>query len=200
MNAGLASLFLTANVDYISLTVHYTIPTLPVGITNFSITKQANAAKLNWAISSEQDNAYFEIYHSHNNKDFKTLATIAAKNTANNYAYLHKTPFNGANYYKLINVDNDGARSEVGLQALNFDLAAAGIFTSFNPSLQQLKVVFPQGTSQLDVFDITGRLLKRISIHPNRASEIISTDNLPPVYSLRVKGAWGSRAKKLVKL
>lgn len=201
MNAGLASLFLTTNVDYISLKVYYTTPTLPVGVNSFSVTKEGHATSINWTTSSEQNNAYFEICRSANGKDFQSLKTITAKKIASQYFYLDQTPQKGINYYKVTNVDNDGSRTEIGLKALNFDLnTVTDIAIDFNAAAQQAKIAFPKGTTKLEVFDITGKLLQHLSVAPNQISETISTTALPSsICILKAKGTWGSAAKKLIK-
>jgi parallel beta-helix repeat protein len=86
---------------------------LPISLTSFKGRAQNKANVLEWSTSSEQNNKGFNLQHSANNLDFKTLGFITGSNgnTSKNYAYTHSNPFAGVNYYRLQQIDLDGKSS-----------------------------------------------------------------------------------------
>ncbi|MBK9213497.1 MAG: hypothetical protein IPO14_11240 [Saprospiraceae bacterium] len=86
---------------------------LPITLTSFKGHALNKANVLEWNTSSEQNNKGFNLQHSTNNLDFKTLGFIPGSNgnTSKNYAYMHSNPFAGVNYYRLQQIDLDGKSS-----------------------------------------------------------------------------------------
>ncbi|SOD17948.1 hypothetical protein [Pedobacter xixiisoli] len=84
--------------------------TLPVVLTDFTGDKANNGVLLKWKTSSELDNSLFAIQRAGDDQSFTTIATVNA-NTDGFYSFLDKTPLNGNNYYRLIQVDNNGTPS-----------------------------------------------------------------------------------------
>ncbi len=101
---------------------------LPVTLTNFTATKDANRAKIAWSTASEQNNASFKIERSVNGEDFSELAGVAAMGDGNStvtrqYAVYDQHPANGTTYYRLLQFDKNGDRTDYGVKALSFTLA-----------------------------------------------------------------------------
>jgi hypothetical protein len=87
--------------------------TLPVEISFFDvISNSRNKNTLNWQTASEKDNAYFEVQHATNGIDFQSLTQVKGNGTTtavSNYAYEHADPSVGMHYYRLRQVDANGA-------------------------------------------------------------------------------------------
>ena len=67
---------------------------------------------LDWETGSEKNNSSFEIYHSKNGLDWDLIGTKLGSGTSNilsKYNFNHTNPNNGLNYYKLKQIDFDGA-------------------------------------------------------------------------------------------
>lgn len=88
---------------------------LPLSWLSFTARKADNkSVLLNWVTSNEINNDHFEIERSKNGIDFTSIASVAAKGnvqTQNRYAYTDMLPVNGANYYRIKQVDKDGQYS-----------------------------------------------------------------------------------------
>lgn len=85
--------------------------TLPILLTQFSVAAKTNSVALNWITAREIENANFQIEHSINGKDFKTIGTIKGSGSsaqAISYSFEHTAPAEGVNYYRLKQVDLDG--------------------------------------------------------------------------------------------
>lgn len=107
MNAGLASLFLTANVDAITVTVHYDAGTLPVEFISFKGEPESQTIRLEWLTASEKNNAYFDVEKMNEDYSWSVIETIAGKgNSSGITTYLsydeHPDPIN---YYRIRQVD-----------------------------------------------------------------------------------------------
>ena len=84
---------------------------LPIQLTQFIATPKAHIVALNWTTSSEKDNAVFQIEHSVNGKDFKSVGSVNGNGSSAqtiSYSFEHTAPADGVNFYRLKQVDLDG--------------------------------------------------------------------------------------------
>ncbi|HTN17413.1 MAG TPA: hypothetical protein VL092_07030, partial [Chitinophagaceae bacterium] len=94
-------------------TIATTVP-LPVGLLYFTINKMEDCVVLNWATANEQNNKGFEIEHSLDARDWRSLGFVSSKSVAGNqtmsqeYTYRHYGPEQGRNLYRLKQWDIDG--------------------------------------------------------------------------------------------
>lgn len=97
---------------------------LPVTLANYSLKNINNGdIELNWSTVSEPNNSHFVIEHSLNAVDYTLVEKVSTKgNTANNYKYTYKYAQAGTNYFKLLQVDNDGRSKELDVKAINIGL------------------------------------------------------------------------------
>jgi len=111
-----------AEVDNISITISSTAP-LPVELTFFKATGLDSKVKLTWETSVEINNDYFEVQNSHNGVDFETVGVIDGQGNTNevsNYEFEHDFTFAGLNYYRLKQVDFNGAFEYSDIELVNF--------------------------------------------------------------------------------
>lgn len=85
---------------------------LPVRLVSFTAKPADNNVQLAWSTASELNNAYFEVQHSTDTRQFEALGTIQGRGTTNatqQYSFTHKNPDPSTiHYYRLKQVDNDG--------------------------------------------------------------------------------------------
>jgi len=119
------------NTDYNSLTFYGSVVNpLPVKLTSFKGKAVGNTIKLNWATTSEQNNARFEVLRSSTGKPTTVIGTVAGNGTSNiihNYNFTDNKPLSGTNYYQLQQVDNDGKSELSEIIAVATDLNSAKI-------------------------------------------------------------------------
>ncbi len=114
LNAGLAGVFLTANVDYVRVTVYYdnTSIALPIiNIAEFKGTAEQDKIKLEWSTTSEVNNNYFAVEKMDINYNWYDIATIKANSgTAPARAYqAYDNRVQDMNYYRLRQVGADNS-------------------------------------------------------------------------------------------
>jgi len=84
---------------------------LPVKLVFLRANRQNEGVELDWQTASEEDNAFFQVEHSTNGREFYVIGELPGKGTtttANEYHFQHSKPANGINYYRLKQVDYDG--------------------------------------------------------------------------------------------
>jgi len=85
---------------------------LSVGYVSFNAyVNPNNTVNLNWATASETNSAYYAIERSINSVDFDSIGSIKAAGNSSviiNYTFTDLHPYQGANYYRLKQVDLNG--------------------------------------------------------------------------------------------
>lgn len=88
--------------------------TLPLSWLSFTAEKQAKSILLNWATAIESNTKDFLVQHSTNGNQWNVIGNIVAAGNSSvqaNYQFLHTSPVDGNNFYRLLQRDNDGAES-----------------------------------------------------------------------------------------
>src|SRR6478735_5816538 len=79
ISASYLGLFVpTASIDYVGVTVYYSIP-LPVTIGSFTATPKAGYNHIAWETYSEVNNELFIVQKSNNGSEFYDVATLLGK-------------------------------------------------------------------------------------------------------------------------
>lgn len=85
---------------------------LPVRLVSFTAKPEGSSAQLAWSTASELNNAFFEVQHSTNARQFESVGTVQGRgttNTAQHYSFTHKAlETSSIHYYRLKQVDQDG--------------------------------------------------------------------------------------------
>ncbi|HTN20289.1 MAG TPA: SBBP repeat-containing protein [Pelobium sp.] len=147
----------------------------PVDLITFNAKIEGNRTKLSWQTASEQNNNHFAIYRSTDGNTFTLIGDTPGAGTStkvNTYVFYDNKPHNGTNYYKLVQVDNNGDETIEGNRALSFSLSKIKVDIYPNPSKNKINVQFEKGKyTKLSLVGIDGKVLKSIAIH-NTANEM----------------------------
>ncbi|MFK7810507.1 MAG: T9SS type A sorting domain-containing protein [Saprospiraceae bacterium] len=98
--------------DVMNFSVHNPSFALPVDLIRFTANTVGSEVVLDWATATEDNNDYFLVEHSLDGKNFTPIDQVRGKGTTSEtqqYTYVHTNPFFGQNYYRLKQVDFDGA-------------------------------------------------------------------------------------------
>lgn len=104
------------------LTITYSNP-LPVSLISFKSSLQANKALLTWKTASETNNSHFNVEQSADGRNFKVVGKVnGAGNSAveKTYTFLSAGLVEGKNYYRLAQIDFDGATKYSSIVSLSF--------------------------------------------------------------------------------
>lgn len=143
------------------------LPLLPIEITYFNAVQKGNCISLNWQTNSEVGNDYFLIEHSMNGVGFEAIGMVPGNGTTlriTNYEFSDMHPSIGTNYYRLKQVDYDGAFSYT--KTVGIKIGADEIHVLPNPTQGIVKL---NGLAESDdtivrVYDETGKLIKELQL------------------------------------
>lgn len=122
---------------------------LPITLTDFYAKPNESSVELNWHVEKEENVNYYQIERSIDGLNFSLVSTInsisAGAGKFNlDYNTTDFNPKNGINYYRLVNVDNDGSTQYSKIIMVNFNQTNSSnvwvnqtekdIIVSFEPS------------------------------------------------------------------
>ncbi|GEM_PF-2691902 len=154
---------------------------LPVTLSSFEAKKLNNVAQLHWSTFSETNNKGFDVERSANAQEWTSLGFVAAKggNSTDqlNYSFIDNMPANGANYYRLRQVDIDGAFEYSKIQLVRFEEAyQLQIFP--NPTSANFIVKGLRGDNTIAVANLAGQVILHVNVD-GVAEQTIQVAHLP---------------------
>lgn len=162
--------------------------TLPISLINYSAKTENTMVNLNWSTSSESENSHFEIFKAVSDGNFKFLGKVNGNlnsNTIRNYNFTDFNPNKGTNYYKLVQIDLNGKRNELGINDVYFGMDQNIIKTWPNPFSTELNVELDSNTSYFEITDINGKVIESFNAKSTSTFKI-QTSNYPSgVYLLK---------------
>ncbi|MEM0993981.1 MAG: T9SS type A sorting domain-containing protein [Bacteroidota bacterium] len=153
--------------DYTIVLQRYDVVALPVELLSFTAkATDTEQVLLQWQTSSELNNKGFELERGTNGKEWKAITFIKGAGTSletQEYEYLDQQPFKGINYYRLKQMDVDGAfeYSEIRVVKLGkFNLSIAP-----NPVQDVLYFTFDdiKEIQNIQLYNNAGQLVKEVS-------------------------------------
>lgn len=136
---------------------------LPVELISFTGNEQNDLVLLSWKTASEQNNDYFLVEHSVDGKVFTQIGKVPGAGTTTviqRYGFEHDRPAYPDNYYRLKQVDYDGAfeYTDVILVRLKKDLTSTSMdFVIYpNPSTE------PQVSIEISELDFSKPLILEV--------------------------------------
>ncbi|WP_461488271.1 T9SS type A sorting domain-containing protein [Pontibacter sp. HJ8] len=183
---------------------------LPVELVYFTATVRDNQVTLQWLTASEQNNDRFEIERSSDAKSFEKVGTVKGignSSVENRYAFQDKAPVNGTVYYRLKQVDLDGAFAYSKVIAVSAKGLASELTTQVypNPFTDIIKVTLTAPQTQqaeLFLFDINGKqvLRKTLELEAGANALELSLQQLNSgMYILKIVGSGMESTTKIIK-
>ena len=129
---------------------------------------------LHWQTASEKNNDHFQVEHSTDGSVFTPVGKVEGKGTSgalNDYFFRHIHPEKGNNYYRLRQVDSDGAYaySPIGHVETGRGLHVE-VYPNPTAGLVKLKGELPEGTARL--LDINGRPIMEKQLPDGRSFDL----------------------------
>lgn len=169
---------------------------LPITLTSFTGKRVGSVIHLVWETASEENNDYMEVQRSRAGKRFEPLGRVPGQGTTatpRRYAFTDEQPLPGVNYYRLKQVDYDGAYAYHHTIAVLFTdkqteqkvtLFPAIVTDQLNISLQQ------EATSDgaLVIYNLTGQEVLRLPFQRGLQQQNVNVAHLAEgQYVLRVQ-------------
>ncbi len=177
---------------------------LPVEMTAFKAQNDAKGAvALQWQTATELDNAGFAVEHATDGRNFTKLDFIDGNGTTyevQDYVFSHAAPVAGKNYYRLRQIDFDGAFSLS--EVLTVEVRKENIL-SVQPTLVRdfMQVNYQNDApTKVTVFDQTGKIVTVQTIAAGVHTAQIDVRNLPQgLYFLTADAGKEKETVKFVK-
>jgi hypothetical protein len=151
---------------------YYTIGTknkttspLPIELLSFTATKNNKVADIQWETATEINNDYYQVEKSKDGVNFESFNQVkGAGNSLSklNYSIIDEKPYNGISYYRLKQVDFNGAFSYSKIESVDFNSSKDFSFDVYpNPNKgSKFNIAFEGTTNQevlVVVYDVTGK-------------------------------------------
>ncbi len=183
---------------------------LPVELVSFNASDKNNTVALDWKTASEIDNDFFSVERSSNGVDFFEIGQVAGNGTTNElqrYDYVDKSPLNGVSYYRLRQVDFDGAFEYSPVASVNISLASFAFNVYPNPiegghaTIEMQNV--GEGDASISVYNSVGKVVlnKTVVLNPNQALkyDLAFERNIPTgIYIVEVRSGQNRYIRKVV--
>ena len=149
-------------------------PALPIELTHFSGVVKGQAIQLYWNTATEQNNDYMAVERSADGVQFAELGRVKGAGTTEQpqqYHFVDEKPLPGLNYYRLRQVDFDGAFEYHKIISVLFEGKGNGLgVQSFpNPAQDVLQARWAPSPTQpttLLLLDIAGRKVAEYQVAP----------------------------------
>lgn len=135
-----------------------------------------NEALITFSTAQQINNAYFEIEHSKDDRNFQVIGKIDGEGNSsikNEYEFVHNRPAHGTNFYRVNQVDFDGKHSYGNVASVKYESQETTIYP--NPVSGNLVVTSPS-EDLLQLSNQLGQVLLSTSI--NKGINEIDLNNL----------------------
>ncbi|MBN8666218.1 MAG: hypothetical protein J0M30_01865 [Chitinophagales bacterium] len=140
---------------------------LPVSFGDIRGSIKGNTVKIDWTILTEVNVKHYAVERSVNGRDFEEIGTVAALKKGA-YSLTDISPVQGANYYRIRNLDIDGSSSISNVVKVVFGKKVASLTLFPNPvSGDHVSVLTPdlaKGMYTIRMLDQQGAQLSRTTL------------------------------------
>jgi enediyne biosynthesis protein E4 len=139
--------------------------TIPVELLNFSAKISGNNVILNWSTATETNNKGFDVLKSSDKKNWNILGYVAGSGSSTeqrSYSYTDEDVNQGKYYYKLVQIDYDGTRTEKNIVEVDFNNQVTEFSLSqnypnpFNPVTKIEYSVLSASNVEIRLFNVLG--------------------------------------------
>lgn len=194
ISGGLTSVknYSTTNIYNDSTIVCLTGIPLPIELVLFNAKSFGDSNLIEWETASETNNNFFEVEKSADGENYIILEKInGAGNSSSilHYSAYDKNPYNGANYYRLKQVDFNGGFTLSPVIAVNNFQEYADEILHYD-ILNQKLIIFIKSNKpdvvSIELYNITGSIIDK-KYSPVNSPLIINTKSYPKgVYLLKI--------------
>lgn len=183
---------------------------LPVELLSFQANCQEEGnVNVTWTTASEHNSANFTVEKSRDGMNWTVLAALAGAGNSNqliNYSTIDNNPVGGVNYYRLTQIDFDGASETFNIASANCgdnsSLTTVKVYP--NPSAGDFYIDFTSeeiiGSSVITIADARGMEVYSMNVEVEKGSNVFHIENLevaPGMYYIKVSN--GALTSSIVK-
>lgn len=157
---------------------------LPVRFITVAARKQGAGVSINWMVADEHNVKIYEVERRSENGVFETIGTVPYQpsgSAENSYRFFDNTAASGTIFYRIRQVDWDGAFTRSGIVQVQLAPFVTGLTLYPNPvqGTSQLEVTASVAqTVRLVVTDVQGRILTQQTVQVQKGRNIIAANAL----------------------
>lgn len=156
----------------------YAAAVLPVELTDFVASVDEKMVRLFWQTAQEKHHKGFEIQRSDNLEQWAAIGFVESKNAPASYHFTDKMPESGINYYRLKQIDRDGAFEFSKIVSATLNKGKIQV-TQANRTLYVSGSSPGEGPLNFLFHDLSGRLIARKQMITDGAGNgILSLEDL----------------------
>jgi hypothetical protein len=177
---------------------------LPVVLIAFSGKQEGQAISLSWTTASEENNDYFVVEHATDEMIFEERERVNGNGNSsqlNFYSSRDDEPAAGNNYYRLKQVDFNGAFKYSNIISVNFSSAEnENTVVTWNTEAGVSYILSGWNDAvTIEVFDINGNILFRKEINEEEAGDIPLNGETQEIFFLRFSSGTYTATKKILR-
>jgi len=134
---------------------------LPVELIAFTAIRNNQTVILDWKTANEINNSHFDIERSTDAVRFEKIAELEGSGNSYDikvYSVTDKHPIQGTNYYRLKQVDHNGAFSHSPVRSVQFNKELGPIRIFPNPTTEKINISGIVGSVTVEIYSSDGRL------------------------------------------
>jgi hypothetical protein len=167
---------------------------LPVELVSFTAYRKGTTAVLDWYTASEVNNAGFEVQHSLDGVNFTPIGWVAGNGNSSvphSYQFVHENLTEGVHYYRLKQVDFNGASELSKIISLSYE--ASGVVRVY-PVPAKSEVYIQNGESYVSMrlMDASGRVVKSTMLNRQNLQKVDVSNLAQGAYMIVLEKADGS--------
>lgn len=173
---------------------------LPVELSYFDVFQEGETIYLEWETLIEINNEGFEIMHSQNSSDWSVIDFVLGENEGAYYQYAHENPSLGDNYYRLKQIDLDGAFNLSEIRHAKIETLREEVKIYPNPTYDFINISGSTSLEYAFVFNVEGQLIKQSTVEESARLDLSDLDS--GVYFVKVSNENGfeSKVNRIIKL
>ena len=179
---------------------------LPVELAAFTAEVVKGRVQLRWTTASEHNSAVFVVERSAGGEAYQAVREVAAQGNSTSatvYAAADAQPLPGTSYYRLRQVDRDGAVAYSPVANVSVAASALPIAAYPNPATDRLTLdltaVAAAEPCTVQVLSLAGQAVRTEQLAGGRVQELSLADLPAGLYVLQVHTARGNTAQRLAK-
>jgi hypothetical protein len=165
---------------------------LPVELVRFTAEREAaQRVRLGWSTASERRNRGFVVQRSPDGREFVAVSGLLAGHgtslTAHAYEFLDALAPSAPTYYRLLQLDTDGATAYSDVVAVRGTTMRTPLLVWPNPAQATFMIQPPTGAPEVQIIDALGRIVLTVPVTGNAVVTV--APGLPSgVYGVRSSG------------
>jgi len=178
--------------------------TLPVMLSSFNAALNADKVLITWSTSQENNSKYFIVERSTDGTNFEFLGKVNGAGTSGilrNYQLIDYAPYEGANYYRLLQTDFDGNTSYYQVKRVYYNSNKSFASSILNKGNGQVGVAIKTTRAtnvQLVVVDMLGKEILKESFAAAGGGAVKNINLKTGAYIIVVTNDAGERSSNKV--